>query len=173
MKFEFKTISLFLVVILWGTLLGGIVYEHLVFLPVFLSALPDSAIVVNGVYGLHNVTFWQAIHPILISSIALALTLNWKLPARRKLIIVSFVIYILVLTVTFLYFVPELMRFQNSQNLVSVTPAEWLKRGQLWQQLSMVRGAVMYANILPLLIALTKQGAVDHLFSNSISSSLR
>jgi hypothetical protein len=153
------TYSLFLVVILWGTLLGGITYSHLVYFPVYLSALPDSAVVVNGPYGLHEGIFWLTIHPLLILSLIAALLLNWKSKSRRKLILISFAVYLLVLVATRIYFVPELVAFERSPES-SITPAEWLARGQRWQRLSWIRGTIMYAGILPLLLALTKPAGV-------------
>jgi len=149
------TYSLFLAVILWGTLLGGIAYSHLVYFPVYLSALPNSAVIVNGPFGLHEAIFWMTIHPLLILSCLAALVLNWKTRSRRKLILISSAIYILVIVVTQIYFLPELIAFERSPES-NVSPAEWLARGQRWQRLSWIRGAIMYAGILPLLIALTK-----------------
>lgn len=149
------TYSLFLTIILWGTVLGGIVYSHLVYFPVYLSALPDSAVVVNGPYGLREAVFWMTIHPLLILSLIAALALNWKFKSRRKLISISFAIYFLVLVVTQIYFIPELIAFEQSPQS-KVLPAEWLARGQRWQRLSWIRGAIMYAGILPLLLALSK-----------------
>lgn len=149
------TYSLFLVVILWGTLLGGIAYSHLVYFPVYLSALPDSAVVVNGTYGLHESIFWLTIHPLLILSLIITLVLNWKSKLRRKLILGSFAIYFLVLVITQLYFLPELSAFAQSPES-KVSPSEWLMRGQRWQKLSWIRGGVMYVGIVPLLLALTK-----------------
>lgn len=153
------TYSLFLSVILWGTLLGGIAYSHLVYFPVYLSALPDSAAVVTGPYGLHEAVFWITVHPLLILSLIATLALNWKSPTRRKLILISSAVYFLVLVATQIYFVPELVAFERSPRS-SVSPAEWLARGQRWQRLSWVRGAIMYAGILPLLLALTKPAGV-------------
>ncbi|HEY0005899.1 MAG TPA: hypothetical protein VGB17_14045 [Pyrinomonadaceae bacterium] len=150
-----NTISLMLSVILWGTLLGGIAYSHLVYFPPYLSALPDSAVIVNGPYGLHEGRFWMTIHPLLILSIIVTLALNWRLKARRKLILISFAIYVLVIIISQLYFIPELIAFERSPKS-SLTPAEWLARGQRWQRLSWIRGAIMYAAIVPLLLALTK-----------------
>lgn len=155
MAFKLKTYSLFLVVILWGTLLGAVTYSHLVYFPVYLSALPESSVVVNGTYGLHDAAFWTRIHPVLILSLVITLVLNWKSKARRGLIITTMAVYATVLAATFLYFVPELMAFQDSPNS-AVSPAEWFERGQRWQVFSWIRGAAMYAAILPLLTALTK-----------------
>src|ERR1043165_7804441 len=94
------TYSLFLTIILWGTLLGGIAYSHLVYFPVYLSALPDSAVVVNGTYGLSEGIFWVIIHPLLILSLIVSLALNWKHRRRRKLILITLLTYILVLIVS-------------------------------------------------------------------------
>ncbi len=150
-----STISLMLSIILWGTLLGGIAYSHLVYFPVYLSALPDSAVVVNGPYGLHEELFWTLIHPLLILSLVVSLALNWKIRARRRLIGISLTLYALAIVATAFYFVPELRAFKNSPNL-AVSPAEWFARGQRWQKFSWLRGTVMYLGIVPLLLALTK-----------------
>ncbi|HEY0080106.1 MAG TPA: anthrone oxygenase family protein [Pyrinomonadaceae bacterium] len=149
------TYSLFLAVVLWGTLLGGITYSHLVYFPVYLSALPDSAVVVNGPYGLHEAIFWRTIHPLLILSLIVALALNWKSRSRRRLILTSFAVYFLVLVVTQIYFIPELRAFEQSPQS-KASPSEWLARGHRWQRLSWIRGGIMYAGILPLLLALTE-----------------
>jgi uncharacterized membrane protein len=142
---------------MWGTLLGGIAYSHLVYFPVYLSALPDSAVVVNGPYGLREAIFWMTIHPLLILSLVAALVLNWKYRPRRKLILISVAAYLLVLVVTQIYFLPELGAFEHSP-ASNVSASEWAARGLRWQRLSWARGAVMYAAILPLLLALTKPG---------------
>jgi len=157
---RFGTYSLMLAVILWGTLLGGITYSHLVYFPVYLSALPDSAIVVNGPYGLHEAIFWMTVHPLLILSLIVALVLNWKYKPSRKFILISCGVYLLALVVTQIYFLPELAAFAQSPES-NVSAAEWLARGQRWQIMSWIRGGVMYAAIVPLLIALTKPVSVS------------
>ena len=149
------TLALFLAIILWGTLLGGIAYAHLVYFPVYLSALPASAVVVNGPYGLHEDIFWMTIHPLLILSLIVALVLNWKFRSRRKLIGISFLVYVLVLVVSRLYFIPELGAFAHSPES-TLSAAEWLARGQRWQRLSWLRGVLCYIAFVPLLVALTK-----------------
>ncbi|HEV2912381.1 MAG TPA: hypothetical protein VGX92_03595 [Pyrinomonadaceae bacterium] len=159
MTLRLGTYSLFLAVILWGTLLGGIAYSHLVYFPVYLSALPDSSVVVNGTYGLNEGIFWMMIHPLLILSLILTLVLNWKFKSRRKLILISLAIYIVVLIVTQIYFLPELGAFRHSPES-NLSPAEWLARGQRWQRLSWIRGVTMYIGILPLLLALTKPDSI-------------
>lgn len=149
------TYSLFLAIIIWGTLLGGIVYSHIVFFPVYLSDLPNSAVIVNGTYGLNEARFWMTVHPVLILSLIVALALNWKFKARRRLIALSFGIYIVVLIVSSLYFIPELIAFAQSPKS-NVSASEWLARGNRWQYLSWIRGAVCFMGFVPLLVALNK-----------------
>jgi hypothetical protein len=147
--------ALMVAIMLWGTLLGGVVYSHLVFFPIYLSDLPNSAVVVNGPYGLNDVRFWAVIHPLLIISLVVALVSNWTSPVRRKLIGLSFTVYVVVLLISFFYFVPELVLFRNSPQS-TVPAAEWLVRGRRWLRLSWLRGVVVYLAYVPLLFALTK-----------------
>lgn len=156
MRSNIGTYSLFPPVILWGVLLGAIAYSHTAFLPVYLSDLPNSAVVVTGKYALNEAPFWTTIHPLLILSLIFALVLNRKFKARRNLIALSFAVYISVLIVTAVYFVPELLAFAKS--LESNLPAaEWRARGHRWLNLSLVRGAICFTAFVPLLVALTKQ----------------
>jgi hypothetical protein len=146
---------LMLAIVLWGTLLGGVAYSHLVYFPVYLSDLPGSAVVVNGPYAMNDGIFWMIIHPLLIVSLVAALVLNWKSSSRRKLIAISFVVYVIVLLASLFYFVPELVLFKHSPES-TVLATDWLARGRRWQRLSWLRGFTMYVAFLPLLIALTK-----------------
>ena len=150
-----STTALMVAIILWGTLLGGIAYSHIVYFPVYLGDLPNSAVVVNGPYGLNEVIFWAIIHPLLIISLVVALLLNWNSKLRRKLIAISFIVYVIVLLVSAFYFIPELALFKHSSES-TVSATEWLARGKRWQRLSWLRGLTMYLAIIPLLFALTK-----------------
>ena len=151
------TFVLMVAIILWGTLLGGVAYSHLVYFPQYLSDLPASAVVVNGPYGLNEAIFWLIIHPLLIISLVAALVVNWNSRSRRKLIAISFAVYMIVLLVTQFYFLPELVLFKHSPES-TVPAAEWLARGRRWQRFSWLRGAILYLAFVPLLIALTKPG---------------
>lgn len=150
-----KTFALMLAIVFWGTLLGGIAYSHLVYFPVYLSDLPDSAALVNGPYALNEGRFWMAVHPLLILSLIAALILNWSVKPRRKLIAISFIAYIVVLVASALYFIPELFAFARSPQS-GLAPAEWSIRAHRWEALSWLRGTICYAFFVPLLLALTK-----------------
>src|ERR1044071_1591652 len=137
-----RTISIMVSTILYGILIGGIVYAHVVFFPPYLSALPNSAVLTNGPYALHDEYFWMLIHPLAILALSVALVLNWKIPARRKLIAIPLALYVIAIIVTFWYFVPELRAFHASPSS-GVSAAEWYALGQRWQHLSWTRGAIM------------------------------
>lgn len=151
-----RDIALMISILLMGILLGGIVYSHIVYFPVYLSSLPDSAVLVNGPHALHEERFWLLIHPLAVLSLIISLALNWKTRARRKLIIIPLVVYLLAIVVTALYFVPELQNFQASPNM-NVSRADWYARGQRWQYLSWGRGTLMGLSIVPLLLALRRR----------------
>ncbi|MGC2237913.1 MAG: hypothetical protein WA584_17265 [Pyrinomonadaceae bacterium] len=154
-RLSFRTYALFFAIICWATLLGGITYSHIVYFPPYLSDLPNSSVIVNGKYGLQEAWFWLTVHPLLILSLIITLALNWKIKPRRKLIMTSFGIYFVILVITQSYFLPELGAFRQSPEL-NVPAAEWLARGNRWQHLSWIRGAICYLAFVPLLIALTK-----------------
>lgn len=122
-------IFLFITVILWGTLIGGIMYSYIVFFPTYLSHLPQSTALINGPYGLKDEAFWMVIHPAMMLSIIITLLLNWNSVSRRKYILIPCFIYALTITATFIYFVPELMAFAKSNQARSSSAAEWLQRG--------------------------------------------
>jgi hypothetical protein len=150
-------LALVAAVFLWGILMGGIVYSHMVFQPVFLRDLPESSAVVTGRYGLDESVFWMALHPVLILSLVASLALNWKDRARRKLLLIPAAVYLLALVVTFFYFVPELIAFAGS--LESNLPkAEWMARGRRWELLSWIRGTLLGIAYVPLILSLTKRG---------------
>ena len=152
---SFGTYALALSLLIWGVLLGGVLYSHLVFFPVFLSNLPESSSIVTGTYGLNEAPFWMTIHPILVLSLIVALISNWR-TRRRYLIAVSLVIYVVILIISAVYFVPELIAFGGS--LTSDVPkAEWMARGSRWYYLSCTRGIILFLSSAPLIVALRRR----------------
>ena len=76
-----------------------------------------------------------------------------KIPARRKLIAIPLIVYVLAIVATAFYFVPELRAFRTSPNS-GLSAAEWYARGQRWQHLSWARGTIMGLSYIALLLAL-------------------
>ena len=151
----FGTYALMVSVVLWGVLLGGVVYAHVVFFPPYLSHLPESAEIINGPFPVDDARFWMLIHPVLILSLIVSLVSNWRDRGRRRLIAIPFGVYLLVMVATLIYFVPELMAFKTSAGS-TISGAEWLTRGNRWQYLSWARGVIMFVSIVPLLLALMR-----------------
>ena len=151
-----RQFSLFIAVILWAIICGGVLYSHIVYFPPYLSHLPVSNNLITAEYGIHDADFWMLVHPLAILSTIITLVLNWKQKAGRKFILIACSIYALAIAATYIYFVPELMAFADSTNNSAVTISEWLQRGQTWQHLSWARGFCMFIGFVSLLIALTK-----------------
>ncbi len=150
-----KEISLCITLLVWATLIGAVMYSHIVFFSTYLYHLPQSTSLINGAYGIHDEKFWMLIHPICVLSLLVTLTLNWKLPARRRFLLIAVGIYVVALVTTAIYFVPELKAFaQSSQS--NLPAAEWLERGKLWERLSWTRGLAMYCGFAMLLMAFVK-----------------
>ena len=149
-------LSLFIAITIWATIIGGILYSHIVYFPPYLSHLPESNNLITGDYGLHDGNFWMFVHPVAIVSTILALILNWNMNTRRKFILISVVIYALTIIATATYFLPTLMAFAASTNDTSITPSDLYHQGQTWQHLSWIRGSFMYTGFVMLLIAFTK-----------------
>ena len=144
-----RDLSLAAAIVVWATLCGGIVYCHIVWFPPYLSGLPKTAALASTIHDEH---FWQTVHPLAIVTLIAALALNWKLRARRNLILITVAIYAVAIVTTFTYFVPELIAFRDSASS-TVSAAEWYARGQKWQHLSWIRGFFCYVAFIPLLLA--------------------
>jgi hypothetical protein len=153
-----RSFSLFTAVLLWATLIGGIMYSHMVFLSAYLHHLPESTSLVKGPYAIVDERFWKFFHPVLILSLVVSTFLNRRLKERRRYMMLAIGIYVLALVATFTYFVPELQAFADSA-ASDLTAAEWLARGKRWERLSWARGFFMYLGFVFLLIALTKTDA--------------
>src|ERR1043165_8107536 len=140
-----RDLSLAAAIVVWATILGGIVYSHIVWFPPYLGGMPVTAPLAKNI---QHGKFWRSVHLLAILSLLVAVALTWKLRQRRNLISISIGIYAVVIVLTSIYFVPELMAFRNAQG-----PGDWVARGQKWQHLSWLRGAFMYAAFVPLLLA--------------------
>jgi hypothetical protein len=155
MKLGFGTYALMVTVVLYGVLLGGVVYSHIVFFPPYLSHLPDSASITNGPYALHDENFWTVIHPLLLLSLVVSIVINWRSPFRRSMLAITFAVYALVLVISFWWFIPQLIDFRDSASS-AVSTAEWQHRGEHWQHMSWVRGGTLFVFSIPLLLALAR-----------------
>jgi hypothetical protein len=150
-----RQVSLYLAIIFWAIITGGVFYSHIVYFPAYLAHLPQSNQLITGKYALHDENFWSLIHPFAILFTIVTLILNWKLKERRTFILIPAVIYALAIFFTTVYFVPELRAFAESNNNSS-TPSVLFQRGQTWQHRSWIRGSFIFVGFIMLLIALQK-----------------
>jgi hypothetical protein len=150
----FRTIVLILASISFIVVIGGAVYEHAGIVPIWASAVPASLAMFQGEYAITPFRFWIPIHPITMLLLLLSLAFNWR-SERRNSILTTVVGYLIVLAVTFLYFVPELMSITQSVYAITIDP-ELTQRAQSWEFWSQVRLASLLLMAFILLLGLSK-----------------
>lgn len=136
--------------------IGGATYEHLAVVPVWTAAVPASLTMFNGEYGLVAQNFWIPIHPLTIVLLVLGLIANWS-TERRVYVAAALGGYLVILAVTFVFFVPELMLLIATPYSQTVD-AELTRRANLWEALSLVRLGVLGLLAFALLLGLSKPG---------------
>jgi hypothetical protein len=151
-----KQISLFITTFLWGVMIGGIVYSHIVYFPPYLSHLPESNNLITGEYGIQDKYFWATLHPVLIISTLVTIIINWKNRPLRKLILPAASIYLVAIIATALFFVPQLIAFGSTTDSSVASVASLHEQGQTWQHLSWLRGGLLSLGFLMFMISLTK-----------------
>lgn len=135
--------------------IGGATYEHLAFVPQWTAAPPASLAMLQGPYGLLAQNFWIPIHPVTLLLLAVALVANWRGP-RRRTIAQAMAGYVLVLLITFAFFVPELIAITTTPFSPAVDP-DLQARAARWEALSLVRLSFLLLIAMVLLSALTLQ----------------
>lgn len=149
-----KNLIYILASICFIVVIGGAIYEHTTMVPIWSSAPPASLTMFQGEYGIRAGNFWRPVHPVCMVLMIAALVLNWRTP-RRKFIAATIVGYLIVMGVTFAYFVPELMAITETP-LATIADASLTARAQTWEKLSLVRLSFLLLLAICLLFGLTK-----------------
>ena len=149
-----RTLLLILGCISFIVVMGAATYEHAAVVPIWTSAVPVSLSMFQGEYALHPWNFWVPIHPITVTLLVIALIANWRTP-RRNYVIAGFGGYLLVLAVTFAYFVPELLALVVNTPYSPTVDAELTRRAELWETLSLVRLGFIFVLAVVLLLGLS------------------
>ncbi|MDC8000576.1 hypothetical protein POV26_05980 [Aequorivita todarodis] len=136
------------------SVVGGAIYEHLNIVPQWVKAPPASLAMLQGEYGAKLEVFWMNIHPIALLLFAITSILFWKSPRRRH-ILIPFAIYLLVLLITSVYFVPELMAIFETPYATTIDPS-LVERAHLWESLSHIRLLFIAIAAVYLPLGLTK-----------------
>lgn len=156
-----RTLVLILGCISFVIVVGGATYEHLAVVPVWASALPASLSMFQGEYAIAAQRFWIPIHPVTLAFLVSGLILNWT-SRRRTFILAGIAGYVLVLLITFLYFVPELMALTSAAYGPTLDP-ELTQRAKTWETLSLVRLGFMVILAVILLFAISRPLPTDRL----------
>ena len=149
-----RNFILILACISFVIVIGGALYEHLALVPVWTSAVPVSLSVFQGEYRLSPQNFWIPIHPVTILLLVAALVAFWR-SDRRGLIMTVLGGYLLILGVTFVYFVPELTELTQTPFSETVDEALTARAGR-WESLSLVRLGFLIILAITLLSTLAK-----------------
>ncbi len=149
-----KTYALIAASICFIIVIGGAVYEHLTMVPRWKLAPPNSLTMFQGEYGINSGRFWQLIHPVTLVLLIASLTTNWKTEGR-KYIAIPLTGYVIILIITFSYFVPELLAIIQTPYRPSVESG-LVARAGLWEKLSLVRLGVLFILAATLLLGLTR-----------------
>lgn len=122
-----------------SVVIGAAIYEHIAVVPQWSRAVPASLAMFQGEYGLRPAPFWMMIHPVTL--VFMGFLLFWKSTYRKSLLI-TIAGYVLVLIITFSYFVPELLAITGTAYSENVDPV-LTERAKLWETLSLVRLAFL------------------------------
>lgn len=160
---KFKDIIYAMTCLSFAVVIGAAVYEHLAVVPRWTMAPPASLSMFQGPYGLNAQAFWKPIHPVTLLLFITTLIVSWK-SQRKASVLIAFVGYVVVLAVTFAYFVPELIAI-TSTPYIDIIDSDLMNRAQLWESLSLVRLGVLILLSLTLLLGLAKKEEIetDHL----------
>ena len=149
-----KNILYILSCIAFTVIIGAAIYEHLSVWPKALSGPPASLTIFQGEFGHDGGVFWRNIHPVTLFLMILSLIFFWR-SERRLNLLITFGGYLVIIAVTAIYFVPELVEIIKTPYAEAVD-AGLVARGQLWEQLSIVRLFVLIGLACFLLLGLTK-----------------
>lgn len=149
-----KNIFYVLACISYCLIIGAGIYEHFAVWPVAFSELPKSLMMFQGDYALQSESFWKLVHPVTLILLLVTLGLNWK-TERKKYILITLATYIIMLIVTFIYYVPELKSIIGTPYAATVD-ADIQKRGSLWITLSKIRLTFIFVSAFILILGLTR-----------------
>ncbi|MBX2920908.1 MAG: hypothetical protein KF746_01850 [Chitinophagaceae bacterium] len=151
---NFKNILYVFACLSFAVVVGAAIYEHIAVVPRWSAAPPASLSMFQGKYGLNPTPFWIAIHPVTLLLLAAAIILFRKTGSKVYLLITS-VGYVIVLIITFAYFVPELIAITGTPYSEHIDDS-LTKRAKQWEILSLVRLSFLIILAIAAFLGLTK-----------------
>ncbi|HEX2629609.1 MAG TPA: hypothetical protein VHM26_11370 [Chitinophagaceae bacterium] len=150
----FKHILYSLACLSFAVVIGAAIYEHIAVVPQWSAAPPASLSMFQGKYGLNPAPFWMYIHPVTLVLFITSLIFFRKTNSRKNLLI-TLTGYVIILIITFIYFVPELLAITGTSYSENID-VSLAKRAQLWEKLSLVRLGTLIVLAIVLFLGLTK-----------------
>ncbi len=138
----------------FSIMIGAAVYEHVAVVPQWTAGPPLSLSMFQGKYGLNPTPFWKSIHPVTMVLLIASIALCWHTD-RRSHLLTTAIGYIIVLIITFAYFVPQLIAITGTAYADKVDEVLAVK-ARLWEKLSLVRLAFLVILAITLFMGLTK-----------------
>src|SRR5688572_27303587 len=136
--------------VLWAAMIAAVTvcasgsYEHVVIVPQWTAAPPESLAMFHGKHGIDTGRWWRMVHvPTLLLAILAFLLLAGH--PRRAFVGVAPSSYAAVLVVTGAWLLPELITLTSGPT-AAIAEHEWRMRAKTWEVASLVRLAVMYVN---------------------------
>ena len=111
--------------------IGGGLYEHIVLTPMLSKSPPSSFSIIQPTTGVPLQRFWIPVHAAITLFIILSLMMTWSDMTVRRLLLVALVCYIVMRVWSFLFFIPEMLAFQNVP-LDSAPSADLAARVSRW-----------------------------------------
>jgi hypothetical protein len=105
--------SLILLCFSMAAAIGGGFYESIVLTPLWSKSPPSSFSIIQPGTGVSLQRFWIPVHVAITLCIILALVLTWGEPTVRHLLLVALVSYIVMRVWSGLFFIPEMLAFQQ------------------------------------------------------------
>jgi hypothetical protein len=113
MKATLAQWSLILLCFSMASAIGGGLYEHIVLTRMWSSSPPSSFSIIQPNTGVPLQRFWIPVHVAITVFLFLAIILTWGDSRVRLLLIVGLVSYIAMRIWSILYFIPEMLAFQQ------------------------------------------------------------
>jgi hypothetical protein len=148
-----KNIIYSLTCLSFSVVIGAAIYEHIAVVPQWTAGPPLSLSMFQGKYGLNPTPFWKSIHPVTMILLLISIMLFWN-TERRACMLITTTGYVIVLIITFAYFVPQLVVITGAPYSEQIDEVLTRKAG-LWEKLSLARLALLVMLAITLFIGLT------------------
>lgn len=145
--------SLILLVLSMAAAIGGGLYEHTVLTPLWKSSPPSSFSIIQPNTGVPLERFWIPVHGAITVFLLLSIFLTWGDRRVRLLLLVGLVSYIVMRVWSGLFFIPEMLAFQQIPPDSGPT-AELSARVASWTFWTWFREPLDFASFLCFLLAL-------------------